>query len=364
MRIPGKPLSSTFLLGKINESEELIKKKNIFLNYKKETQNSKNNNNIQPYIMNHTLNKVSDDNTNNNLMNVSTTQNEDKDNKEKEDDNNYTIRKKIKQMTGNQIRDEKKKLSNITTTESKNKKRGSFSVPKPFPFRILIHKHGMPLEERIARRRRKNNLSLLMNRTKLYNISHNSNNKVKKFNFISNKNLETLLFRGKTKNIGIETIKQSLNNKIATMPSNKKVAQQLYEFINNSKKYEVKKIDIYKKSMHQELLELKEDMKNVANYHELIKKVDFSDVRRFSPKSNHKVTKKDKGSSINLAFSFKTRLEKNVPIKEFLKNLEIIKEKEREKKFIKFIRSNFKKNNRHIHNLTVSLEHIKKKYNY
>ena len=116
--------------------------------------------------------------------------------------------------------------------------------------------------------------------------------------------------------------------------------------------------------MHQELLELKEDMKNIAKYHELIKKVDFSDVRRFSPKNNHKVTKKVKGSSINLAFSFKTRLEQNVPIKEFLKNLEIIKEKEREKKFIKFIRSNFKKNNRHIHNLTVSLEHIKKKYNY
>ena len=116
--------------------------------------------------------------------------------------------------------------------------------------------------------------------------------------------------------------------------------------------------------MKEELLELNEDMKNVAGYHDLIKKVDFSDIRRFSPKNNHKVKNKVKGSSINLAFSFKTRLEQNLPIKEFLQNLEKIKEKEREKKFIKFVRSNFKKNNRQIHNLTVSLDHIKKKYNY
>ena len=230
---------NAFLLGRVNESEELIKKKNIFLNYTKEAKNYKNNNNIQPYVMTHTLNKVNNDNTNNNFINISTAQNED--NKEKENDNNYTIRRKIKQMTGKQIREEKKKLSNVTTIENKNKKRGSISVPKPFPFRDLIHKHKIPPEEGVAKRRKKNNLSLLMNRTNLYNINHNSNNKIKMFNYLSNKNLETSLFRRRLKNIGIETIKQSLNNKIATMPSNKKVAQQLYEFINNSKKYEVKK---------------------------------------------------------------------------------------------------------------------------
>ena len=56
---------------------------------------------------------------------------------------------------------------------------------------------------------------------------------------------------------------------------------------------------------------LKEDMKNVGNYNELVKKVDFSDIRHFSPRNNHKVKNRVKGSSFNIAFSFRTRLEKN-----------------------------------------------------
>ncbi len=81
----------------------------------------------------------------------------------------------------------------------------------------------------------------MIKKTKIFNISQHSNSKKKIYNYFSNKNLETTLFKGRMKNIEIETIKQSLNNKIATIPSNKRIAHQLYEFINNSKKYELKK---------------------------------------------------------------------------------------------------------------------------
>lgn len=346
-----KEPKKAFLLGKKNESDEKIKTQNIFLNYKKDV-NIMKNNNFQPYKINYTVDKID-----NNNLDLST---------KKEDNSNDKTRKKAKQNTGeySHSRDIKKKLTNITTVMNKTHKRASISMPKSYAFKNLIYKHRMPLEERVAKRKNIYNYSNLINRTKIFNISHHSNSKMKIFNYFSNKNLETTLFKGRMKNIEIETIKQSLNNKIATIPSNKRIAHQLYEFINNSKKYELKKKNLYQKSMKEELLELKEDMKNVAGYHDLIKKVDFSDIRRFSPKNNHKVKNKVKGSSINLAFSFKTRLEQNLPIKEFLQNLEKIKEKEREKKFIKFVRSNFKKNNRQIHNLTVSLDHIKKKYNY
>ena len=67
---------------------------------------------------------------------------------------------------------------------------------------------------------------------------------------------------------------------------------------------------------------------------------------------------------MNLAFSFKSRLQKNVPIKEFIQRLEKVKEKEKEDKYLKNIRKNVKNNFRVIHNLTINLEHIKKKYNY
>jgi hypothetical protein len=106
-------------------------------------------------------------------------------------------------------------------------------------------------------------------------------------------------------------------------------------------------------------------MKITGKYNnDVPKNVDFSDMRGFSPKSNHKVKTRIKGNSFNLAFSLKSRMEKTLPIKEFLHNIELIKEKEKEKKFLKYIRNNFKKNIKVIHNLTISLDNIKKKYNY
>ena len=118
------------------------------------------------------------------------------------------------------------------------------------------------------------------------------------------------------------------------------------------------------KKIKLELIQLKNDVQNIGNYIEMAKHVDFSDFKTFSPEDNHKVRKRVKPNSMNLAFSFKSRLQKDVPVKEFIQSLEKAKEKEKENKYLKNIRKNVKNNFRVIHNLTINLEHIKKKYNY
>jgi len=65
-----------------------------------------------------------------------------------------------------------------------------------------------------------------------------------------------------------------------------------------------------------------------------------------------------------MAYSFKVSLGGNVPVKDFIKKFKKKKEKEKENKLLKSIRINFGTNSKIIRNLTISLDSIKKKYNY
>ena len=116
--------------------------------------------------------------------------------------------------------------------------------------------------------------------------------------------------------------------------------------------------------MEKELIDLKDVSKSIENFNEMAKKVDFSDFRPFSPSDNQVIKIKQKSTSYNLAFSYKTRYLKNEPIKEFIRSLDKLKENKKEKRSVKNIRANVKKNFRVIHNLTINLDHIKKKFNY
>ena len=66
---------------------------------------------------------------------------------------------------------------------------------------------------------------------------------------------------------------------------------------------------------------------------------------------------------MNMA-SFKIRLGNNIPIREYIKKMKKKKEKEKEQKILKSVKFQFKKNSKIIHNLTISLDGIKRKYNY
>ena len=377
-----KDRKNIFLLGKINESNKKLKTKNIFLNYKKNSEDIANNkmiNKINHNNMNFTTSKISSQPIKNNPMNILSLPTEENDKDKNE------IRKNEKQLTEIYpiIREDKRHLTNITTISNKNRNIDSLNISKAQLYTSLIRKTPikkkntfvfklpLKLEDRNDNKTKlKLDLSSPMKKSKI--IDKSSTKKIQIENYTSHKSLKIRKISGASTNKesnkhgeSIEAIRLSLKNHIdSTMPSNKRVENSLNKFINNNKKYELKKKDLLQRRMKEELIELKEDMKNVGNYNDLIKKVDFSDIRHFSPRNNHKVKNRVKGSSFNLAFSFRTRLEQNLPIKEFIQSLEKMKEKEREKKFLKIIRKNFTKNIKHIHNLTVSLDNIKKKYKY
>lgn len=377
-----KDRKNIFSLGKINECNKKLKTKNIFLNYKKNSEdiiNNKMKNKINHNNMNFTPSKISSQPIKNNLVNILSLPTEENDKDKNE------VRKSEKQLTEIYpiIREDKRHLTNISTISNKNKKIDSLNISRAQLHTSLIRK--MPIKKKNTfvvlrphklenrndnKTKLKLDLSSLMKKSKI--IDKTCTKKIQIENYTSNKSLkvrkisDTSTIKESNKpGESIEAIRLSLKNQIdSTMPSNKRVENSLNKFINNNKKYELKKKDLLQRRMKEELIELKEDMKNVGNYNEFVKKVDFSDIRHFSPRNNHKVKKRIKGSSFNIAFSFRTRLEKNLPIKEFIQSLEKMKEKEKEKKFLKIIRKNFKKNIKHIHNLTVSLENIKKKYKY
>ena len=164
----------------------------------------------------------------------------------------------------------------------------------------------------------------------------------------------------------IKELKLSLKKKInLTEPSNKKVENSLNKFIFiTTRDYDIKKKNLFKKKLEKELIDLKDVSKSIENFNEMAKKVDFSDFRPFSPSDNQVIKIKQKPTSYNLAFSYKTRYLKSEPIKEFIRSLDKLKENKKEKRSVKNIRANVKKNFRVIHNLTINLDHIKKKFNY
>ena len=345
----------------LSSSKYSDQKENIFLNYKKDSENIKNN-------LFSKINKISNqdnqiNSNNNNTVNYSI----------RADDLNVRKNKRQKTEIYPTIRKEDKHFTNITTISNKNNKPTSI---KGNLFQNLILKTPIKkkktLKIKFPKELEENTNNSKINFT-IQNTPKKENNKANKKilieNYFSNKSIKTSKYsEEKNKNFlsSIKDIKLSLKNRIdSSMPKNRKFQNSLNKFINNSKRYELKKKDLLKKRMKEELLELKEDMQNTKKYNnDSPKNVDFSDIHRFSPKSNHKVQKRIKGNSYNLAFSVKSRLERDLPIKEFLYNIEKIKEKEKEKKFFKYIRTNFKKNIKVIHNLTISLDNIKKKYNY
>ena len=344
----------------LSSSKYSEQKENIFLNYKKDSENIKNSLFSKINRISNQDNKINSNN--NNTVNYSI----------QADDLNVRKNKRQKTEIYPTIRKEDKHFTNITTISNKNSKPTSI---KGNLFQNLILKTPIKkkktlkikLPKELEENANNSKINFTIQNTPKKENTANKKNLIE--NYFSNKSLKTSKYsEEKNKNFlsSIKDIKLSLKNRIdSSMPKNKKFQNSLNKFINNSKRYELKKKDLLKKRMKEELLQLKEDMQNTKKYNnDSPKNVDFSDIHRFSPKSNHKVQKRIKGNSYNLAFSVKSRLERDLPIKEFLYNIEKIKEKEKEKKFFKYIRTNFKKNIKVIHNLTISLDNIKKKYNY
>ena len=123
-------------------------------------------------------------------------------------------------------------------------------------------------------------------------------------------------------------------------------------------------MNLFNQKMEKELIDLKEVSKSIEKFNEMAKKVDFSDFKSFSPRDNQLIKIRKKPTSYNLAFSYKTRYLKNVPVREFIQSIDELKDKKKQKRLVKNIRAHVKNNFRVIHNLAINLEHLKKKYNY
>ena len=358
-----KNKNNLFNLEKKKSNEEMRKTHNIFLNYKKNSETINNNEHISKKNLNSIFNKS----LKSNFLSIQT-----------EDNINNKIRNDRKEKTEifPKIREDKKHLTNITTISNKNEQYESSKNAKPNLYKNLILKSPIKKKKSFIVQTPNKISRKNINNTNLFNNSKiNNKNPIQIEGYSSNKSLrfhriDSLKKEKKENNKkhieSLESIRLSIKNQLdSTIPKNKKFVKSINKFIDNNKKYELKKKDLLKQKIKEEILELKEDMKSTGKYsNDIPKNVDFSDIKGFSPKNNHKVNNKLKGASFNLAFSFKSRFEQNLPIKDFLLNIEKLKEKEKEAKFLKYIRKNFKKNIKHIHNLTISLDNIKKKYNY
>ena len=356
------------LCDNLKKKKKKNNEKNFFLNYSKNCENTKNN--VEP---NSKMIYTSYNNSNykplKSLANSI------------EIENNEANKEKSEYLP--ESRETKRLLSNKTTIVDCYPKDESMIIEKSILYpkingregkkklnTLLLHK-PIDFEDQMDKTKRSLNDLLSTSKSKREKIIQNkteieayASNKVLKniktsgteYSFIKNK---------KKKYGGFQEIKLSLKNKIdSTIFPNKKIEHNLNIFIDVNKKYESQKKKLLKTKIKMEFFELKEDIKNAGNYNELVKNVDFSDVKSFSPRDNHRVKNRIRNNAFNLVFKYKSKLQKNVPVKEFLKGLEKIKEKQNENKFLTTVRKNFKNNFRVIHNLTIDLEHIKKKYNY
>ena len=360
-------VKNIILLDKMYKSNKKTNTQNLFLNYKI---NSEKINKLNPlYRMNFTSYK----------------------NNSKESLKNSRVSEKVINDFP-EIREKKKHFTNFTTINDRNpnnistksvfnqnsihkmilKKKNTFTLNKPVDFDDKNDKTKKSLNSSNSLSKSKLNekindkLSINKNQIENYISNNNKSNKSIKSNHPSLTGTESLKINNQKSKISeIKDIKLSLKNKIeSTITPNMKIEHSLNNFIEVNKRYENNKKNLLNKKIKIELIQLQKDVQNIGNYTDMAKQVDFSDFKSFSPEDNHKVRKRIKPNSMNLAFSFKSRLQKNVPIKEFIQSIEKVKEKEKEDKYLKNIRKNFKNNFRVIHNLTINLEHIKKKYNY
>lgn len=363
-------MKNTILFNKMSKSNKMLTTQNLFLNYKK---NSENINKLKPlYKMNFTSYK----NINNNSLKAR------KNSIVSENENNDFP----------EIRESKKHFTNLTTINDTNqnnistktvfypnllrkiyfKKKNTFTLYQPVDFDDKNDKTKKSLNSSNSLSKSKLNekindkLTINKNQIENYISNNNKSNKSIRSSHPSLTGTESLKINNKKIKISeLKDIKLSLKNKIeSTITPNMKIENSLNNFIEVNKRYENNKKKLLDKKIKLELIQLQKDVQNIGNYTEMAKHVDFSDFKTFSPEDNHKVRKRVKPNSMNLAFSFKSRLQKDVPVKEFIQSLEKVKEKEKEDKYLKNIRKNVKNNFRVIHNLTINLEHIKKKYNY
>jgi len=363
-------MKNTILFNKMSKSNKMLTTQNLFLNYKK---NSENINKLKPlYKMNFTSYK----NINNNSLKAR------KNSIVSENENNDFP----------EIRESKKHFTNLTTINDTNqnnistktvfypnllrkidfKKKNTFTLYQPVDFDDKNDKTKKSLNSSNSLSKSKLNekindkLTIYKNQIENYISNNNKSNKSIRSSHPSLTGTESLKINNKKIKISeLKDIKLSLKNKIeSTITPNMKIENSLNNFIEVNKRYENNKKKLLDKKIKLELIQLQKDVQNIGNYTEMAKHVDFSDFKTFSPEDNHKVRKRVKPNSMNLAFSFKSRLQKDVPVKEFIQSLEKVKEKEKEDKYLKNIRKNVKNNFRVIHNLTINLEHIKKKYNY
>ena len=363
-------MKNTILFNKMSKSNKMLTTQNLFLIYKK---NSENINKLKPlYKMNFTSYK----NINNNSLKAR------KNSIVSENENNDFP----------EIRESKKHFTNLTTINDTNqnnistktvfypnllrkidfKKKNTFTLYQPVDFDDKNDKTKKSLNSSNSLSKSKLNekindkLTINKNQIENYISNNNKSNKSIRSSHPSLTGTESLKINNKKIKISeLKDIKLSLKNKIeSTITPNMKIENSLNNFIEVNKRYENNKKKLLDKKIKLELIQLQKDVQNIGNYTEMAKHVDFSDFKTFSPEDNHKVRKRVKPNSMNLAFSFKSRLQKDVPVKEFIQSLEKVKEKEKEDKYLKNIRKNVKNNFRVIHNLTINLEHIKKKYNY
>ena len=157
----------------------------------------------------------------------------------------------------------------------------------------------------------------------------------------------------------VNSFEKSFNKKLfSSKNSNQLIKERLNNFIIKKEKYVIKKNKYFRKKMQEPYNEFKEDSKNEEKFKNFAKNVDFSNNNFLSDK------KDDKIKTYNMFYNYKVRTGGNIPVKEYLKDIKRKKEKEKENKLLKSVRLHFKANSKIIHDLTISLDDIKKKYNY
>ena len=321
-------MKNTILFNKMSKSNKMLTTQNLFLNYKK---NSENINKLKPlYKMNFTSYK----NINNNSLKAR------KNSIVSENENNDFP----------EIRESKKHFTNLTTINDTNQNNISTkTVFYPNLLRKIDFKKKNTFSSNSLSKSKLNekiNDKLTINKNQIENYISNNNksNKSIRSSHPSLTGTESLKINNKKIKISeLKDIKLSLKNKIeSTITPNMKIENSLNNFIEVNKRYENNKKKLLDKKIKLELIQLQKDVQNIGNYTEMAKHVDFSDFKTFSPEDNHKVRKRVKPNSMNLAFSFKSRLQKDVPVKEFIQSLEKVKEKEKEDKYLKNIRKNGK----------------------
>ena len=259
---------------------------------------------------------------------------------------------KINNNSSNNIDDEKENIS-------QNKKISDNSNIGPIPNKNLFIKTFQNFQE-------KKNKPLIKNLKKEilkteYNKDKNINIKKKLIEDYTSKPINFTKYFKQKKEIKnyVNSFEKSFNKKLfSSNNSNQLIKDRLNNFIIKKEKYVIKKNKYFRKKMEEPYNEFKEDAKNEEKFKNFAKNVDFSNNLFLTDKKDGKI------KTFNMFYNYKVRVGGDIPIKEYLKDLKRKKEKEAENKLLKSVRLHFKANSRIIHDLTISLDDIKKKYNY